>query len=135
MTGQNQQKGKTQISLAICHVWSESLQSIQRLIFMHKDILNLLLYLRFSYGPGLSHLWNVHIQKDKNARASTWQCKWHQGIFCPPLGAEFRPHSQSKLATFPQYHVCLFFPIKKNKKKNFFYFLLFFKTTTTYKKQ
>ena len=23
-----------------------------------------------------------------------------QGIFCPSLGAEFRPHSQSKIATF-----------------------------------
>ena len=29
-----------------------------------------------------------------------------QGIFCPSLGAQFRPHSQSKIATlFPQYHV------------------------------
>ena len=24
----------------------------------------------------------------------------NQGIFCPSLGAEFRPHSQSKIATF-----------------------------------
>ena len=32
-----------------------------------------------------------------------------QGIFCPSLWAEFRPHSQSKIATFFPIP-CLFFP-------------------------
>ena len=27
-------------------------------------------------------------------------CFSKQGIFCPSLGAQFRPHSQSKIATF-----------------------------------
>ena len=49
-----------------------------------------------------------------------------QGIFCLSLGAEFRPHSQSKIVSFfPQYmyHVC-FSQLRKVKKKNIF-FLLF----------
>ena len=33
-----------------------------------------------------------------------------QGIFCPYLGAEFPPHSQSKIATFFPI-LCLFCPI------------------------
>ena len=40
-----------------------------------------------------------------------------QGIFYPSLGAEFRPNSQSKIATFfSQYHVC-FSQLRKVKKK------------------
>ena len=38
-----------------------------------------------------------------------------EGIFCPSLGAEFRPHSQSKIATFFPNTMSVF-PIKKSKK-------------------
>ena len=55
-----------------------------------------------------------------------------QDIFCPSLGAEFRPYSPSKKATFFPIP-CLFFPIKKSKKKFFFFF--FFKTTTLMRKE
>ena len=56
--------------------------------------------------------------------AVTLTCKtWitPQRVFCLSLGAEFRPHSQSKIATFFSIP-CLFFPIKKRKKNSFFYF-------------
>ena len=36
-----------------------------------------------------------------------------QGIFCPSIGAEFRPHSQSKIATF--------FPNTMSVFPNFFF--------------
>ena len=49
-----------------------------------------------------------------------------QGIFCPSLGAEFQPHSQSNIATlFPKCHVC-FSQLRKVKKKNFFFFFFTF---------
>ena len=39
-----------------------------------------------------------------NFQSQQFKC---QGIFWPSLGAEFWPHSQSKIATFsPQNHVC-----------------------------
>ena len=46
-------------------------------------------------------------------------------IFCPSLGAEFRPHSQSKIATFSpiQYHIC-FSELRKVKKKKKIPYLL-----------
>ena len=54
-----------------------------------------------------------------------------QGIFCPSLGAKFRPHSQSKIATyFPNITI-----MKSKKKIKKFTFLLFLETTTTYEKQ
>ena len=37
-----------------------------------------------------------------------------QDIYCPSLGADFRSHSKSKIATFYPMP-CLFFPIKKVK--------------------
>ena len=58
-----------------------------------------------------------------------------QGIFWLSLGAEFRLHSQSKIATFFPIPF-LFFPIKKNKKNIYIYiFTSFLDTTTTYEKQ
>ena len=49
-----------------------------------------------------------------------------QGIFCHSLGAKFRPHSQSKIATFfSQYHV-RFSQIKKSKKNIYLYIFFYF---------
>ena len=47
-----------------------------------------------------------------------------QGSFCPSLGAEFRPHSQSKIATHFFSNTMSVFPNYKEKKFPFF-FLLF----------
>ena len=57
-------------------------------------------------------------------------CYSGQGIFCPALGAKFRPHSQLKIANFFPIP-CLFYPIKKS----IFFYFFFLETTTTYEKQ
>ena len=64
-----------------------------------------------------------------------------QGLFYPSLGAEFQPHSQSKIVTFFPIP-CLIFSIKKSKirkvkkkKKLFFFSFFFLKTPSTYEKQ
>ena len=61
-----------------------------------------------------------------------YQMRGHLRIFCPSLGTEVRPHSQSEIATFFPIP-CQFFPIKKSKKQQ--HFLPFLETTTIYEKK
>ena len=56
-----------------------------------------------------------------------------QGIFCPSLGAIFRPpFPMENSHLFP---ISVFAQLKKVKKDFFFFLNLFLETTTTYEKQ
>ena len=57
-----------------------------------------------------------------------------KGIFCPSLGAEFRPHSQSKIATFFP-NIMSDFPNTEFFFFFFFFFFTFLETTSSYEKQ
>ena len=56
---------------------------------------------------------NAFVQNANKVRG--YSCKPNiLGIFCPSLGTEFRPHSQSLIDTFfPNNNTCLFYPNKQ----------------------
>ena len=91
---------------------------------MFEIIHNLYANARLCGGVGTISMSNIRVWQGKKLPP-------FQGLFCPSLGAEFRPHSQLKIATFFPIP-CLIFPIKKSKKKNqkkkksFFFFFFFF---------
>ena len=57
---------------------------------------------RHSVGPDLGRncLQILSVDENSKQRVKVGVCLEMQGIFCPSLGAKFRPHSQSKKATF-----------------------------------